>query len=75
MVLSVLTEGERFDSAMLAGGDHGFENWRKLHGRWNVYTVRRARSLFREILPPTQVKIDRVDECDQEDGRFRETPL
>ena len=31
VVLSALTEGESFDIVMSAGGDHGFENWRKLH--------------------------------------------
>ena len=34
VVLSALTEGESFDIVMPAGGDHGFESWRKLHGRW-----------------------------------------
>ena len=42
---------------MSAGGDHGFESWRKLHGRWNPYTAGRARSLLREILSPTQMKL------------------
>ena len=57
VVLSALTEGESFEIVMSAGGDHGFESWRKLHGRWNPYTVERARSLLREILSPTQVKL------------------
>ena len=39
VVLSALTEGESFDIVMSAGGDHGFESWRKLHGRWNSYTA------------------------------------
>ena len=56
VVLSALTEGESFDIVMSAGGDHGFESWRKLHGRWNPYTAGRAPSLLREILSPTQVK-------------------
>ena len=56
-MLSALTEGESFDIVMSAGGDHGFESWRKLHGRWNPYTAGRARSLLREILSPTQVKL------------------
>ena len=30
VVLSALTEGESFDIVMSAGGDHGFESWRKL---------------------------------------------
>ena len=47
VVLSALTEGESFDIVMSAGGDHGFESWRKLHGRWNPYTAGRARSLLR----------------------------
>ena len=42
VVLSALTEGESFDIVMSAGGDHGFESWRKLHGRWNPYTAGRA---------------------------------
>ena len=45
VVLSALTEGESFDIVMSAGGDHDFESWRKLHGRWNPYTAGRARSL------------------------------
>ena len=57
VVLSALTEGETFDIVMSAGGDHGFESWRKLHGRWNPYTAGRARSLLREILSPTQMKL------------------
>ena len=57
VVLSALTEGESFDIVMSPGGDHGFESWRKLHGRWNPYTVGRARSLLREILSPTQMKL------------------
>ena len=57
VVLSALTEGESFDIVMSAGGDHGFESWRKLHGRWNPYTAERARSLLREILSPTQTKL------------------
>ena len=57
VVLSALTEGESFDIVMSAGGGHGFESWRKLHGRWNPYTAGRARSLLREILSPTQVKL------------------
>ena len=57
VVLSVLTEGESFDIVMSAGCDHGFESWRKLHGRWNPYTAGRARSLLTEILSPTQMKL------------------
>ena len=57
VVLSALTEGESFDIVMSAGGDHGFESWRKLHGRWNPYTAGRARSLLREILSPSRVKL------------------
>ena len=57
VVLSALTEGESFDIVMSAGGDHGFESWRKLHGRWNPYTAGRARSLLREILSPTRAKL------------------
>ena len=57
VVLSALTEGESFDIVMSAGGDHGFESWRKLHGRWNPYTAGRARSLLREILSPTLARL------------------
>ena len=57
VVLSALTDGESFDVVMSAGGDHGFESWRKLHGRWNSYTAGRARSLLREILSPPRAKL------------------
>ena len=57
VVFSALTEGEGFDIVMSVGGDHGFESWRKLHGRWNPYTAGRARSLLREILSPSRVKL------------------
>ena len=40
MVLSALPDGESFDVVMSAGGDHGFESWRKLHRRWDPYTAR-----------------------------------
>ena len=56
-MLSALTESESFDIVMSAGGDHGFESWRKLHGRWNPCTAGRARSLLREILSPTRAKL------------------
>ena len=56
VVLSALTDGESFDVVMSAGGDHGFESWRKLHGRWNPYTAGRALSLLRKILSPTRAK-------------------
>ena len=45
IVLSALTDGESFDFVMSAGGDHGFESWRKLHIKWDPYTAGRARSL------------------------------
>ena len=45
VVLSALTDGESFDVVVSVGGDHGFESWRKLHGRWNPYTAGRAGSL------------------------------
>ena len=35
IVLS-LTDGESFDGEMSAGGDHGFESWRKLDSRHEV---------------------------------------
>ena len=57
VVLSALTDGESFDVVMSAGGDHGFESWHKLHGRWNPYTVGRARSLLREILSSPRAKL------------------
>ena len=56
-VLSVLRDGQSFDVVMSAGGDHGFESWRKLHRMWDQYTTGRARSLFREILSPSRVKL------------------
>ena len=56
-VLSVLTDGESFDVVMSAGGDHGLESWRKLHRRWDPYTAGRARSLLREIVSPSRVKL------------------
>ena len=57
VVLSAFTDRESFDVVMSAGGDHGFERWRKLHGRWKPYTAGRARSLLREILSPTRAKL------------------
>ena len=57
VVWSALTDGESFDIVMSAGGDHGFESWRKLHGRWNPYTAGQARSLLREILSLTRAKL------------------
>ena len=57
VVLSALTDGERFDVVMSSGGDHGFESWRKLQRRWNRYTAVRARSLLREILSPPRAKL------------------
>ena len=42
IVLSPLTDGESVDVVMSAGGDHGFESWRKLHRRWDPYTSARA---------------------------------
>ena len=57
VVLSALTDAESFDVVMSAGGDHGFESWRKLHGRWHPYTALRARSLLREILSPPRAKL------------------
>ena len=47
IVVSALTDGESFDVVMSAGGDHGFESWRKLHGRYDPYAAGRARSLSR----------------------------
>ena len=56
VVLSALSDGESFDVVMSAGGDHGFESWRKLHRRYDPYTAGRARCLLREILSPMRVK-------------------
>ena len=53
VVLTALTDSESFDVVMSAGGDHGFEIWRKLHRRYDPYTAGRARSLLKEILSPT----------------------
>ena len=53
VVLSALTGGASFDVVVSAGGDHGFESWRKLRGRWNPHTA----SLLREILSPTRAKL------------------
>ena len=57
VVLAALMDGESFDVSMSAGSDHGFESWRKLHGRWNTYKAGRARSLLREILSPPRAKL------------------
>ena len=57
MELSSLTDGESFDVVMSAGGDHGFDSWRKLHRRWDPYTAGRAGNLLREILSPLRVKL------------------
>ena len=57
IVLSALTDGESFDIVMSAGGDNCFESWRKLHKRWDPYTAGPARSLLREILSPSRVKL------------------
>ena len=53
VVLSALTEGESFDIVMSAGGDHGFESWRKLHGRWNPYSGTSTKSLERDSVADT----------------------
>ena len=50
VVLLALIESESFDIVMSAGGDHGFESWRKLHGRFNPYTAGRARRLLRDFV-------------------------
>ena len=73
VVLSALTEGESFDIVMSTGGDHGFESWRKLHGRWNPYTAGRARSLLREILSPTRAKWPELMCAIEKMERSRET--
>ena len=57
VVLSALTEGESLDIVMSEGGEHGFESWRKLHGRWDPHIAGRARSHLREILSPTRAKL------------------
>ena len=45
---------------MSSGGDHGFESWRTLHKRWDPYTAGRARSVLREILSPSRVKLSEL---------------
>ena len=57
IVLSAVTDGESFDVVTSAGGDRGFESWRKLRKRWEPYTAGRARSLLREILSPPRAKL------------------
>ena len=57
IVLSTLTDGGSFDVVMSAGGDHGFESLRKLHRRWDTYTAGRARSILREILSSSRIKM------------------
>ena len=47
-VLSALTDGESFDVVTSAGGDRGFETWRKLLKRWDPHkAVRATKSLER----------------------------
>ena len=75
IVLSALTDGESFDIVMSAGGDHGFESWRKLHRRWDPNTSGRARSLLREIMSPSRVKLPELMGANRKDGRSRETFL
>ena len=60
VVLSALMDSESFDVVMSAGGDHGFESWRKLHRRYDPCTAGCARSLLREILSPTRVKLSEL---------------
>ena len=57
IVVSALTDGESFDVVMSAGGDRGFESWRKLHRKWDPYSAGRARSLLKEILSPSRAKL------------------
>ena len=57
IVLPALTDGESSDVVISAGGNHGFESWRKLHRRYDPYTAGRARSLLREILSPLRAKL------------------
>ena len=61
IVLSALTDGERFDVVMSAAGDHGFESWRKLHRRWDPYTAGRART-SRAKLPELMDAIERMED-------------
>ena len=60
VVLSALTDSESFDVVLSAEGGHGFESWRKLHRRYDPFTAVRARSLSREILSPTRVKLSEL---------------
>ena len=64
VVFSALTEGESFDIIMSAGGDHGFESWRKLRGR----------SLEGDSVADAN-EIASVGGCHRDDGRSRETLL
>ena len=59
-VLSALTDGESFDDVSSAGGDQGFESWRKLHKRWDPHTAGRARSLLSEILSSLRAKLPKL---------------
>ena len=58
VVLSALTEGESFDIVMSAGGDHGFESWRKRARKVeSVHSGTSTKSLEGDILSPTQMKL------------------
>ena len=75
VVLSALTEGESFDVVMSAGGDHGFESWRKAARKVEpVHGGTRAKSLERDSVA-TASKVARTDVRHREDGRSRETLL
>ena len=74
-VLSALRDGQSFDVVMSAAGDHGFESWRKLHRIWDQYTAGRARSLLREILSPTQLKLPELMRAIEKMEDLVETPL
>ena len=56
-MLLALADGESLHVVMSAGGDHGFESWRKLHRRLDPYTAGRARSLLREIISPSRAML------------------
>ena len=73
VVLSALTEGESFDIVMSAGGDHGFESWRKLHGRWNelVHSGTSTKSLEGDSVADAS-KVASTHVRHREDGRSRE---
>ena len=56
-VLMTLVEGESFDILVGCGPGEGLEAWRRLHKRWDLLTMGRARELPREILSLGRAKL------------------